>query len=947
MALVFVWLLGFGASPTKTAAPIAHKNSSHSTPYRPIHLAQNYGQLPLAFEPNQGQTDPQVQYLARGRGYSLFVTGQEAVLVLKKPASDPRPSLSRKGTKGFLKTPAFSKAIGSTPPTVIRMKLDGAKPDGFFESQEKLPGISNYFIGKDRSKWHRGIPQYGKVQTTDIYPGVDLVYYGNQGKLEYDFVVNPGADPQAIHLKYEGAKASRVDAQGDLELDTDQGTLFFRAPSVYQESEGSKNPVEGHYRLDESGKLGFEVKDYDHSKPLVIDPVLDYSTFWGGSSYDVGNAIALDSAGNAYITGYTQSGTGDFPTTGGAYQTTFTGNQDVFVAEINSTGTAMIYSTYLGGSTGEVGNGIAVDSSGNAYITGNTYSSDFPMQSPLPTSFFNSIEDAFVSELSPGGSTLLFSTYLGGSGANGNGDIGNAIAVDSSGAVYIGGYAGSIDFPTTSGAYQTNSMGYFNGYITKINPGTSSLEYSTYLGGSNSDACFGIAVDSSGDAYVTGVATSNNFPIMNAANLDPNFGGTQNAFVSEINPNGSSLIYSTYLGGSGSGAGNDIAYSVAVDPLQNAYVTGFTTSTNFNPTVLMPSSYQGNLSNPYGNAFITEVSTGGTSFVYSTYLGGSGTTNAYGSYGDYGTAIAVDNQGYAYVTGYTDSPDFPSVNALYPTDLNTNGTAFVTQLDIDGTGLIYSTGLGGSTYDISDGIAVDNSGDAYVTGYTWSTDFPVTVTPPQPSLAGNDDAFIAEISQPLPPTATPTPTNTATPTPTFTPTPTPTNTDTFTPTFTFTSTPTVTPTFTPTSTATSSSTSTPTFTATLTATPTYTFTPTLTATNSPTPTVTITATPMFTSTPVIITVTVSAPYPNPATGPVHVSIPVQAPTGSTVHWTVYTTAFRKVYDQTQAIPGNNIILSWPMVDTWGTPVANGVYYVRVQVTGLASASQILKVLVIR
>jgi hypothetical protein len=936
MVLTFIWLSGFGASPLKTATPVAYKkNSSHPAPYRPIHLAQNYGQLPLAFEPNQGQTDPQVQYLARGRGYSLFVTDQEAVLVLKKPGADPRPSFPRKGAKGFSRTPAFSKSLGTIPPTIIRMKLDGAKPGGVFESQEKLPGVSNYFIGKDSSKWHRGIPQYGKVQTSDVYPGVDLVYYGNQGKLEYDFVVKPGADPQVIHLKYEGAKASRVNAQGDLELDTDQGTILFRAPSMYQESEGSKNPVEGRYRLDEGGKLGFEVKDYDHTQPLIIDPVLDYSTFWGGSGYDSGEGIALDSSGNAYITGFTNSP--DFPTVS-TFQP-FGGDQNAFVAEMNPAGTAIIYSTYLGGSGVDGGNGIAVDPSGDAYIVGTTSSPDFPMANAIQPNLSNPYDDVFIAELSPGGGGLNFSTYLGGSGNStyGSGDNGNAIALDNSGNIYVCGYAYSTDFPVQS-PYQSALAGpYANAFVAKINPASAALLYSTYLGGTVLDQANGIAVDSGGNMFLTGYTYSPDFPVQNA--IQSSFGGsggytlysTINAFVTEINASGATLGYSTYLGGSIQDGG----FGIALDGSDDAYVTGRAASPNF-PT---QNPIQGGLSNSTGNVFVSEILSGGGGFVYSTYLGGSGNggnnpANEY--FGDYGQAIAVDNQGYAYVTGYTGSPDFPNVNAIQTTNNSPYATVFVAQIDLAGADLLYSTFLGGSTYEQSNGIAVDNNGDAYVTGYTYSTDFPVTVTPPQSSLAGNDDAFIAEISQPLPPTATPTPTNTATDTPTATPTPTPTNTSTFTPTFTFTDTPTVTTTFTPTNTATSTATSTPTA------------TPTLTTTNSPTSTVTITSTPTSTSTPVIITVTVGAPYPDPVSGTIGpLSIPVQAPTGSTAHWTVYTTAFRKVYDHTQSIPGNNGILSWGLVDSWGTPVANGIYYVRVQVTGLATSTQILKVLVLR
>ena len=651
----------------------------------------------------------------------------------------------------------------------------------------------------------------------------------------------------------------------------------------------------------------------------------------------------MDATGNAYITGYTQSN--NFPPVN-AGQGGLAGNQNAFVAEINPTGTAMIYSTYFGGNNLDQANGIAVDSSGNAFITGYTNSSGFPIY-PNPGAYQTNLNgnfNVFVAEITTGGGNLAYSTYVGGSGQDG----GFAIALDGSDNAYIAGQASSTNFPTQS-PIQANMNGTANAFVFKLNPTGSNLVYSTYLGGNAFDQANGIAVDGSGNAYVTGYTYSSLFPTV--IPLQSTLIGPWNAFITEVNAAGTAWTYSTYLGGSGSTiiapSGQpvtlgDIATGIAVDNGGNAYVTGQTSSSNF-PITSNP--IQASLSNSFANVFVTEILSGGGGLVYSTYLGGSGNANGYG---DYGTAIAVDNQGYAYVTGYTGSPapSFPIVNALQTTNNSAFATAFVFQLAPEGTELLYSTYLGGSAYDQANGIAVDNNGNAYVTGYTWSNDFPVTVTPPQQFLAGNDDAFIAQISQPLPPTATPTPTNTATNTPTSTPTLTPTNTCTFTLTSTSTSTPTTTPTFTLTATATSTLTSTPTATATLTTTFTCTNTPTPTTTNSPTLTVTITATPTPTFTPDIITVTVGAPYPNPVGGTGYLSIPIQAPTGSTTHWTVYTTAFRKIYDQTQSIPENNLILSWNLKDTWGGPVANGVYYVRVQVMGLTSATKILKVLVI-
>ena len=777
-------------------------------------------------------------------------------------------------------------------------------------------------------------------------------YRGTQGKLEYDFVVRPGGDPASIHLQYEGVRNAQVNAGGDLELGTAQGTVRFLAPRVYQESQGQKTAVEGRYRLEEGGRVGFELGNYDRTLPVVIDPVLDYSTYWGGSGGDVGMGIALDSNGNAYGTGYTTSA--DFPVTNAA-QTVLGGAQNAFVDEIDATGTVLLYSTYLGGSGTDQANGIEVDAGGAAYIVGTTNSADFPVTNALRATLSNGYDNAFAAELASGGGALVFSTYLGGSGsaANTSGDYGQALALDSAGAVYLGGYTYSADFPMTN-AFQTGLNGIINGFITKLNPQGVGMAYSTYLGGSNQDGCFGIAVDASGNAYITGVATSANFPVTNAAGLDAAFGGNQNAFAAEINAGDTALVYSTYLGGSGTDLGNGIA----VDPQSNAYVAGYTSSANFPVT----NAVQSSLSNTSANAFLTEVAAGGASFVYSTYLGGSGNANGYG---DYALAVAVNSQGDAYVAGYTGSLNFPNLNAVQTANNSPDANCFITQMAAGGTGLVYSTFLGGSVFDEANGLAVDNNGDAYVTGTTYSTDFPVTAIPPQAGLLGTNNSFLAEISQPLPPTATPTPTNTATATSTCTPTATLTNSPTLTSSPTSTDTPTITATFTPTNTGTleptptpspsdtptmtptPTPTGTPTTTSTSTATFTVTSTVTWTSTKTPTASPTVSATPTPSATAMVSTVTIGNPYPNPVSGTATVSIPVLAPTGSMAKWTVYTTAFRKIFDQTRAIPGNNGVLSWDLRDTWGNPVANGLYYVQVEVKGLIHGTKILKVLVLR
>src|SRR5581483_3017223 len=584
LVLFLTALLGMGPQSKSASKDLPQKKRPSLGRGSLVSRMANYGKLPLAFEPNQGQTDPGVQYLARGNGYNLFITDREAVLVLKNQSANPRYKYPRKGSKGFgskFHPPVFPQESSSA---VIRMKLEGSNTGVLFDHQEKLAGSSNYFIGKDPSQWRRGIPQYGKIQTADIYPGVDLVYYGNQGMLEYDFVVKPGADPSAIRLKYEGIKSSRVNTQGDLELETNQGTLRFRSPSVYQETQGQKTPVNGRYQMGEDGRIGFKVEGYDRTKPLVIDPVLDYSTYWGGSVFDQGYAVALDSTGNAYFTGYTRSA--DFPTAS-PYQGALgvgsggTAFQNAFVAKINPAGTAMLYSTYFGGSYYDQGNAIAVDPTGNIYIAGFTYAPDFPILNAVQPLFgasgtytLYSTYNTFVTEFDPTGSSLIFSTYWGGSVA----DFADGLALDTSGDVYVTGFTQSPDYPTVN-PIQGSLNGTQNAFTYKLAPSGASVLYSTYLGGNGSDGGDAIAVDPSGNSYIGGFTSSSNFPT--ASPLQAAIAGPQNGFITEINSAGNALVYSTYLGGSGNASSGDSVFGIAVDNGGNAYVTGLTASSNF------------------------------------------------------------------------------------------------------------------------------------------------------------------------------------------------------------------------------------------------------------------------------------------------------------------------------------------------------------------------------
>jgi hypothetical protein len=728
-------------NPSARVAPPRVESSidvSQADPKAQARILDTYGKLPLSFEANHGQADARVKFISRTGGYALFLTGDEAVLALRgKKAKSNFPVETRLAASPV---EAESKS-GPTPESatgaVLRMKLRNANPAARITGTDELAVTSNYFVGNDPTKWRTNVPTYAKVKYEGIYSGIDLVYYGNQHELEYDFIVAPGADPRRIAFEVRGAKRIRGDSHGDLVLKmaTGEDEIRWHKPVVYQEKNGARQEITASYAITDTNRVGFELAKYDASRPLYIDPLI-YSTYLGGSGSDYGYGIAVDSVGNAYITGFTAST--DFPTRNPLQAANGGGLSDAFVTKINPAGSALLYSTYLGGSGPDAGIGIAVDGAGNAYIVGNTCSTDFPTMDPLQTAYGggcpnanSSTGDAFVTKINPTGSALVYSTYLGGIGVEGS----LGIAVDSAGSAYVTGVTTSTNFPTTPGAFQTICNGGVNGcsgvgdaFVAKLNPSGSALGYSTYLGGGEHDFGFAIAVDSAGNAYVTGETDSPDFPMMNP--LQAASGGWD-AFVSKFNPAGSALVYSTYLGGSGSDAG----FSIALDSAGDAYVTGYTDSTNF-PTMNPLQRHKG------GNydAFVSRFNPAGSALVYSTYLGGNGN--------DVGFGIAVDSAGSAYVTGVTTSGNFPTTPGAFKRACGLNcgaGQAFVSKLSPTGSAFASSTFLGGNNgQGIGYGIAVDSANNAYVTGLTGSTNFP-TMNPLQSALGGTYDAFVTKI----------------------------------------------------------------------------------------------------------------------------------------------------------------------------------------------------------
>ena len=698
------------AAKRASQTAISESKAQGTDTARRASIARSYGKLPLTFEVNAGQADGSVKLLSRGDGYTLFIASTEAVLSLRRGSVGEKREL----TDGIVKT-GESKAAARS---VIRLKSIGANPNPKITGMDELPGKSNYFIGNDPGKWHTGIANYAKAKIEDVYPGIDLVYYGNQRQLEYDWILAPGANPEAIRFVVESEADPTIDGQGNLVLDKD-GELLLRKPLVYQERNGARTEVAGGFLLLGSRQVGIQVGRYDPRLPLVIDPVLSYSTYLGGSGDDGGFGIALDSARNVYITGFTASA--DFPTEN-PYQATNhggAGNEDAFVTLMNASGTAMIFSTYLGGTGDDGGYGIAVDSFGNAYVTGSTDSTDFPVLNASQGASGGNT-DAFVAKINASGVLVGYSTYLGGSGSDG----GNGIAVDSAGNAYVTGFAGSTGFPTLN-PIQAGNGGGTDAFVTKLNA-SGDLVYSTYLGGNGYDYPYAIAADPSGSAYIAGMTESTNFPMQNP--YQGVSGGNSDAFVSKLNPSGSGWTYSTYLGGSGS----DYGYGIAADSSGNAYATGFTLSTNFPVLNAMQSSINGGI-----DAFVAKLNTSGAP-VYSTYLGGNGS--------DAGRGIAVDSSGNAAITGYTSSTDFPMLNAVQETYGGGVYDAMVAKLNAAGSSLLYSTYLGDSIMDSGIAIAVDAAGDAYVTGGTSSTGFPVINALQSNYGGGGQDAFVAKLA---------------------------------------------------------------------------------------------------------------------------------------------------------------------------------------------------------
>jgi hypothetical protein len=723
-------LLGVDNATANDALPIAKAK-----------VQETFGKLPLYFIENRGQLDARVAYYVQGADTTVYFTSDGITFALTgkgdRPVAPDRP-----GHQASLHPVAFGTAPAQDPTRqrwALKLDFIGANPDVQPTAQDPTPAVISYFKGP-ASQWKTGLKTYTTLVYADLWPGIDLVYSGTVNRLKYTFVVKPGADPQQIKLAYRGATAVRLTDAGELEVSTPVGGFHDEKPYAYQEVGHERVEVATAYALEADAAAGphaygFRVGTYDMGKPLVIDPaVLVYAGYIGGAADDLGLGIAVDSVGNAYVTGFSNSDQATFPETVGPDLTFNGGGADAFVAKVNAPGTALIYAGYIGGSGGEFGFGIAVDSAGSAYVSGVTTSSEasFPVTIG-PDLIFNGFVDAFVAKVNAAGTGLVYAGYIGGAGI----DQGFGIAVDSAMNAYVTGETRSSDFPVTVGP-DLIFNGFVDAFVAKVNAAGTGLVYAGYIGGASGDQGFGIAVDGAFNAYVTGQTNSSEATFPDTVGPDLTYNGGGDAFVAKVNALGTNLLYAGYIGGTGGEHGSGIA----VDSAGSAYVSGITTSSEatFPVTGGPDLTYNGG-----GDAFVAKVKADGTGLDYAGYIGGTGI--------DLGFGIAVDGLGNAYVTGQTNSSQTQAFPVTGGPDLTFNGSAdaFVAKVNGLGTALVYAGYIGGVDNDAGGGIAVDSAGNAYVTGATQSSEatFPVTGGPDL-TFNGFRDAFVAKVVE-LPP----------------------------------------------------------------------------------------------------------------------------------------------------------------------------------------------------
>lgn len=717
--LVWMFALGMLAHGQTAAPSLGRSTGDH-----------RYGKLPLVFEANQGQLSSKVNFVSRGSGYSAYLTSEGMILSLSSQAKSSNQSHA---------------GITNANHVTLSFRLLGAAKHASAIGENQLPGKVNYFIGRDRSKWHTNVPTYSQVRFKNVYQGIDLTYYGKQHQLEYDFDVHPGADPRQIRFAIDGARQVQVAGNGNLLIDTVIGQVSFQAPVLYQMLNGQRTPIQGGFAMGGNGAVSFQLANFDRNQQLVIDPVLTYSTYLGGSGDEQVAGLAVDASGNAYIAGSTDST--DFPLT--TFGATTSGDTQAFIAKLDSTGSNLLFLDLLGGSGQDNGYGLALDGSGNVVVAGSTSSSDFPVVNPIQATLPGSY-NAFLAKLSADGSTLIYSTYFGGNES----DLPAGVVVDANGNMVIAGYTSSTNFPLANAlqsSVSANQGGIYGnyGFVTKFSPDGSSLIFSTYLGGSANTSwncgggtCWpepfsminGLAVGQDGSTYVAGSTNTYDYPTTTGAyqTTDPAPNNNSIGFVSKITSAGV-LGYSTFFGGSLLTA----ISAIAVDSNDSAYVSGLALNDGTFPlttTSICDPSVSGSGCN---FAFVTKFDAAGANLAYSTFLGAHNYAIP--------TAMVLDGNDNAYVVASSASGSFSTVNGLQNYDASND--LLLVEIDANANSQLFATYLGGAVDDlaVSSGIAVDAQGNIYVTGVTDSPDFPTTQSAFQSTLAGNNDAFLMKI----------------------------------------------------------------------------------------------------------------------------------------------------------------------------------------------------------
>ncbi|HLV87833.1 MAG TPA: SBBP repeat-containing protein [Candidatus Sulfotelmatobacter sp.] len=722
---IVVWTLAAAVAPLSLEAQSV--TSVPPSPSSAVHVA--YGNLPLTFEMNQGQTAARVKFLTRAPEYTAFLTSDGIALSLR--------------SNGHLLSQANSQAV--PPRRMLELKLVGATGNPTVVGEQPQAGQVNYFFGQDPRAWRTNVPTFGKVRYKDVYPGIDLVYYGNQRRLECDFEVKPGANSQLIQFEIQGASKLALDAHQNLAVTIGNDQLTFEAPTIYQLRDSQRTPVEGAYQLLDSTHIGFRLGSYDTDQTLVIDPVLVYSTYIGGSGDDEARGITVDSAGNAYVVGFTDSV--DFPlTTAGSFAA---GEPHVFVSKLNPAGSSLIYTDYIGGNNQDFGYALTLDQNANVWITGSTSSSNFPVVHAYNPTYPGS-SNLFLAKISPSGSSLLYSTYLGGDGA----DVPASVHLDGSGNILIAGSTSSTNFPTVN-AYQSaaspNQGGLYGnyGFLTKFTPDGSALAFSTYLGGSSNvpDNCGGtpcwtepstnvngMALDASGNAYVAGITNTYDFPATAGAYLTSN--STQDnsfvGFVTKFTSSGN-IGYSSYFYES-SGLLTNVT-ALAVDQSGSAYLSGQAYSDGTFPVTNSNICDPATMQFACSLGFVTKFDPTGATLSYSTFLGPNNWATP--------SSITLDANDDAFVAADTTNGTYSMVNGLEP--YSSGSDVLLVELDPTGTIQLWSTYLGGSVDESHAAITLDSTGNIYVTGITTSSDFPVSANAFQGSFAGNTDVFVTKI----------------------------------------------------------------------------------------------------------------------------------------------------------------------------------------------------------